>query len=106
MSTRLTRTSTFDLTAFDPDLGYELALGGLDNFLTQQGVPAIGVSEARIATITGGADLPLGFTVTLSHSLTPDDTAPAGERGVPPDGDDPTGMAGRKRAVDPLFSRR
>ncbi len=70
MSTRLTRTSTYDLTAFSPSLGYELGLGGLGDFLSQEGTPARGASEARTATIAGGADLPAGFLVTLSHAVT------------------------------------
>jgi hypothetical protein len=70
LSTRLTRASTYDLAAFDPGLHYQLALGGLESFLNQEGVSAIGVSDARTATIAGGADLPLGFSLTLSHALT------------------------------------
>jgi hypothetical protein len=70
VSTRLTRTSTFDLTAFDPSFGYQLALGGLDRFLAQENTSAIGASESRIATIAAGADLPLGIAVTISHALT------------------------------------
>jgi Motility related/secretion protein len=70
LSTRLVRTSTFDLTAFEPSLGYQLALGGLDRFLGQEGSDALGTSEARTATASSGADLPFGFTFTLSHALT------------------------------------
>jgi hypothetical protein len=69
-STRLTRASTFDLTAFDPGLGYQLGLGGLEDFQTREGESARGVSESRTATIASGADLPFGFTFTLSHALT------------------------------------
>ena len=69
-STRLTRTSTYDLNAFDPDLSYMLGLGGLDNFLVQEGDTARGVSELRVATIATGADLPYGITFTLSHAMT------------------------------------
>lgn len=69
ISTRLVRTSTFDLTAFDPGLSYQLSLGGLGDFLTQNGAMALGVSEGRNATIVGGAELPYGFSVGLSHSL-------------------------------------
>jgi hypothetical protein len=69
ISTRLVRTSTFDLTTFDPGLSYQLAFGGLDDFLTRNGTMALGVSEGRNATIAGGADLPYGFSVGLSHSL-------------------------------------
>ncbi|HEX6104935.1 MAG TPA: hypothetical protein VFZ26_05085 [Gemmatimonadales bacterium] len=70
VSTRLVRTSTFDLTAFDPSLKYQLALGNLENFLAQGGTSALGASETRTAALTSGADLPLGFTFTLSHALT------------------------------------
>jgi hypothetical protein len=70
LSTRLTRSSTYDLSAFDPGLGYQLAFGGLDDFFTRDGAPALGVSETRTATVTSGADLPFGFTVNLSHALT------------------------------------
>jgi len=70
MSTRLTRTSTFDLTAFDPSFGYQLALGGLDRFLSQNGTSPIGASESRVATIAAGADLPFGVQLTISHALT------------------------------------
>jgi hypothetical protein len=70
LSTRITRTSTFDLTAFEPSLKYMLAIGNLENFLHQEGVPALGASEARVANLATGADLPLGFSFTLSHALT------------------------------------
>ncbi|HEU5042161.1 MAG TPA: hypothetical protein VFT84_15135 [Gemmatimonadales bacterium] len=70
VSTRLVRTSTFDLTAFDPSLKYQLALGGLENFLAQENAAALGASESRTAAFTSGADLPLGITFTLSHALT------------------------------------
>jgi hypothetical protein len=69
-STRLTRGSTYDLNAFDPDLRYQLALGGLADFLSQAGEAARGVSELRAATIASGADLPFGITFTLSRALT------------------------------------
>jgi hypothetical protein len=70
LSVRSNRTSTYDLAAFDPSLGYMLALGGLDRFLDQNGTPALGVSDGRTTTLTSGADLPLGFAGTLSYSLT------------------------------------
>jgi hypothetical protein len=71
VSTRLTRGSTYDLAAFDPGLKYQLALGGLEGgFLSQEASPARGASEARTASLTSGADLPFGFTFTLSHALT------------------------------------
>ncbi len=70
LSTRLSRTSTFDLTAFDASVGYQLALGGLDRFLSQENAGALGATESRTAAITSGADLPLGISFTLSHALT------------------------------------
>ncbi|HEU5303274.1 MAG TPA: hypothetical protein VFU40_01410, partial [Gemmatimonadales bacterium] len=68
-SSRLSRTSTFDLTAFEPDLGFMLGLGGRDRFLSHEGESARGATETRSATISSGADLPLGFTATVSYSL-------------------------------------
>ena len=70
VSTRLTRTSTFDLTAFEPSVGYQLGFGGLEDFLAQQGTAALGASESRTANLASGADLPLGFSFTISHALT------------------------------------
>jgi hypothetical protein len=69
-STRLSRSSTYDLSAFDPSLKYQLALGGLEGFFQQENAGARGVSEARTSTITSGADLPFGVAFTLSHALT------------------------------------
>ncbi|HET8649797.1 MAG TPA: hypothetical protein VFL95_07135, partial [Gemmatimonadales bacterium] len=69
VSQRLTRTSTFDLAAFDPGLSYQLGLGGRDRFLQQEGASAIGATEAHNTTFTAGADLPLGFSGTLSYTL-------------------------------------
>lgn len=70
ISTRMVRTSTYDLTAFDPSVKYQLALGGLESFLTQENAAALGASESRTAAFSSGADLPLGITFTLSHALT------------------------------------
>ena len=69
-SSKLSRSSTFDLTAFNPDLGFMLGLGGRDAFLTQEGENARGATETRSATISSGAELPFGFTTTISYSLT------------------------------------
>ena len=62
------RSSTYDLATFSPGLGYQLGLGGLDDFLRQEDDAAIGASETGRATITTGADLPFGFSFTLSYS--------------------------------------
>ena len=68
-SSRLGRSSIYDLTAFNPDLGFMLGLGGRDRFLSHEGETARGVTETRTATIASGADLPLGFSATISYSL-------------------------------------
>jgi hypothetical protein len=68
-STRLTRGSTYDLTAFDPNLGFMLGLGGREDFLSHEGEFARGASETRSNTLTSGADLPFGLTATVSYSL-------------------------------------
>jgi hypothetical protein len=69
-STRLSRTSTFDLNAFDPSIGYMLGLGGRENFLAQEDESARGATETRTATLGTGAELPLGLSATVSYSLT------------------------------------
>ncbi|MEO8089988.1 MAG: cell surface protein SprA, partial [Gemmatimonadales bacterium] len=69
-SSKLSRNSTYDLAAFAPDLGFMLGLGGRDRFLNHDGETARGASETRSATVASGADLPLGFTATISYSLT------------------------------------
>ena len=68
MLTAIERTSTFDLPAFDPDLSYMLALGSRDRFVNREGEKALGVSETRTTTLSGGADLPLGFSMTVAYS--------------------------------------
>jgi hypothetical protein len=68
-STKLTRSSTYDLNVFDPDLGFMLGLGGREDFLSHEGESARGASETRSATLSTGADLPLGLTATVSYSL-------------------------------------
>lgn len=69
ISTKLSRSSTFDLNVFDPSLGFMLGLGGLDDFLSQAGESARGATESRTATLASGADLPFGITATFSYSL-------------------------------------
>ncbi len=68
VSDRLIRSSTFDLAAFSPGLGYQFGLGGLGSFLRQQGDSAIGAAEIRNTTFSSGADLPMGASFTLAYS--------------------------------------
>ncbi len=68
LSTRLIRNSTYDLASFDPGLGYMLALGGRETFLTQGGESALSLSETRANTVGSGADLPFGMSFSLSYS--------------------------------------
>ena len=70
LSARTSRSSTFDLATFDPGLGYQLALGGLDRFLAQNGIPALSALEQRSKTIASGADLPGGFNFSLQYTET------------------------------------
>jgi hypothetical protein len=67
-SDRLGRSSSYDMAAFDPDLSFMLALGGLDNFLTHQGASALSVTEIRTGTIAGGANLGFGLSLQLAYS--------------------------------------
>ena len=67
LSDRFTRSSTFDLAAFNPDLGYMLGLGGLGDFLQQHGDSAVGAAETRNTTLASGAELPLGVSFTLGY---------------------------------------
>ena len=67
-SNRLIRTSTYDLAAFDPGLGYMLGLGGRENFLTQEGQSALSLAETRTNTLSSGAELPFGISFSLSYS--------------------------------------
>ncbi|HXE58615.1 MAG TPA: hypothetical protein VNK43_11495, partial [Gemmatimonadales bacterium] len=69
VANRRTRSSTFDLAAFDPGLGFMLGLGGLDRFTFQGPDSAVGVTETRTTTLSSGADLPGGFNLTLGYSL-------------------------------------
>lgn len=66
-----TRTfqSTFDLAAFQPGTGYQLALGGFDNFLEQEGARAIGAAEVHTVRLGGAMDL-FGLTADLRYTST------------------------------------
>ena len=70
MSTRLTRTSTYDLSAFDPSLKYQLALGGLESFLSSTGADARGRLRLAHRHHRQRRRPAYGVTFTLSHALT------------------------------------
>jgi hypothetical protein len=73
LSRRVQRTSTFDLAAFNPSLSYMLALGGLENFLEQEGTDALGSSVTWTTNLTSGADLPYGISGSLTYGHTSTD---------------------------------
>ena len=60
VSWRRERTSAFDRVPFETDLRYRLALGGLDEFLSQNGVTATSATNSETWTLTAGTRLPLG----------------------------------------------
>jgi hypothetical protein len=59
--------SGFDRPTFDASWGYQLGLGGLTSFRSQNGVPATSAGDSRARTIAGGVQLPLGMNVRLSY---------------------------------------
>jgi len=64
------RNSTFTAAAFTPDLGYQLALGGLNSFRSIKGLPAVAAVQTSNLTGATGLNLPLGLhaTTTYGHS--------------------------------------
>lgn len=84
VSLRRQRSSTYDLAAFDPGLGFMLATGGLENFLRQEGNDAIGAAETQVSTASTGLEFPFGVTAQLTYSETNTDRYQrlAGELGV------------------------
>ncbi len=64
-----TRSSTYDLAAFSPDMSYQLGIGGLGDFLHHQGAVAVGAAEVRVARASTTLDL-LGLSGTISYSET------------------------------------
>ena len=73
LTRRVQRTSTYDLAAFNPSLGYMLGLGGLGRFLEQDGTDALGASVTRTTNVTSGADLPYGISASLTYGRTSTD---------------------------------
>ncbi|HET7585159.1 MAG TPA: cell surface protein SprA [Gemmatimonadaceae bacterium] len=55
--------STFDGVGFDPSLGYQLALGGVDGFRQEDGVLATSAGATHALTITHTVDFPFGLSV-------------------------------------------
>ena len=65
-----TLQSAYDLARFNPGLGYQLALGGLDAFLAHNGEEAIYAADATTTTVTANVDLPFGLAVQANYSQT------------------------------------
>ncbi len=59
--------SSFDRAPFDADLGYRLALGGLQDFRTRHGVPATATGELETVIAAAGLRLPLGGLFRLGY---------------------------------------
>ncbi len=72
-SRRRTLESTYDLARFDPGLSYQLALGGLNSFLTHSGQNAIGVSDAVSTSASSSFELLVGITASISYRRTDND---------------------------------
>lgn len=60
--------STYDLAAFTPGGSYQLAIGGLDDLLHQEGEAAIGAGLIHATRIAGSVDLPIGLTADLGYT--------------------------------------
>ncbi len=58
--------SGFDRVPFEADLRYHLAWGGLDEFRSQEGLPATSAGETKTTVVSGGARLPLSVQVRVS----------------------------------------
>ncbi|MGH7718593.1 MAG: cell surface protein SprA, partial [Gemmatimonadaceae bacterium] len=60
--------STFDGVPFTPDLGYQLALGGIEDFRQLDGTSATGAALSRLFMVTHTLAFPLGFTIVDRYS--------------------------------------
>jgi hypothetical protein len=60
--------STFDGVAFDPSVGYQLALGGVGDFRQVKGAPATSAGVSRNLTVSHALYLPYGLTVIDRYS--------------------------------------
>ncbi|HVX88461.1 MAG TPA: hypothetical protein VG940_05995, partial [Gemmatimonadales bacterium] len=68
LTSRRTLTSSYDLATFEPDLGFMLAMGGLDEFRAHGGERAVSASEGKEARVGTGADFPGGLSMTASYA--------------------------------------
>ena len=59
--------STFSRSAFDPSLGYQLGLGGSEQFRAEHGVLATSASQSTNLTAQGGVALPLGLRLNANY---------------------------------------
>ncbi len=66
----LEHRASFDRAPFDPNVGFHLGLGGLDDFRERAGVPATGTAELRSVAATGGTRLPLGAQARVTFRNT------------------------------------
>jgi len=69
LSTRVIRSSIFDLATFEPSVGYRLGLGGMDQFLAQRGQLARGAREVITDRVSTGVTFPKGISAQLSYGL-------------------------------------
>ncbi len=79
-TTRLARGSTYDLNVFEPDLGFMLGFGGLDDFLSHEGESARGATETRSSTLSSGSGSPLRLHRDHLVLADQDRSIPAGGR--------------------------
>jgi hypothetical protein len=59
--------SSFDRAPFLPTLGYQLGLGGLDEFRQQAGLPATAAIRTETRTLAGGFELPPGIRIRWNY---------------------------------------
>jgi hypothetical protein len=66
-STRSDLRSQFYRTGFDPSLGYQLGLGGVDAFRAINGRPAVSASHHAQTRLSSALRLPLGLSVSAAY---------------------------------------
>ncbi len=67
LSQRKELRSGYDRAPFSADLGYQLGLGGLEDFRYQDGIPATSASRSTTTTMSGGVRLPLSLQLRLNY---------------------------------------